>query len=182
LYGLAYRNLDKKVGFKLTDAVPHSGPSDARVVFVEFFDYGCPACKQFKSVIEIVAAAYPQDVVVYYKQFPLAGHPDSDEAAAAAVAAHRQGKFKGMHDLLFANQYKHKMEDLRGYAKQIGLDMGKFEADFKAAVEQVAADKAEGGEHVKGTPTIFLNGRVYEGPAAPKYLKLFVEEELAVNQ
>lgn len=182
LYGMAYRNLDKKVGFKLSDDVPHTGPSDARVVFVEFYDYGCPACRQFKPLMDKIAEEFPQDVVIYYKQFPLSGHPDSDEAAAAALAAHAQGKFKEMHALLFENPFKHKMGDLRAHAKSAGLDMAKFESDFKASVAKVAADKAEGSSHVQGTPTLFLNGRLYEGPAAPKYLKLFVEEELAVNQ
>jgi len=182
LYGLAYRNIDKKVEFKVSEDVPHTGPTDARVVFVEFYDYGCPACKQFKPLLDELTQAFPQDVCLYYKQFPLAGHPDSDEAAAAALAAHAQGKFKEMHERLFADQYKHKMEDLQASAKAIGLDMTKFEADFKAAVAKVEADRAEAGSHVAGTPTLFLNGRLYEGPAAPKYLKLFVEEELAVNQ
>ncbi len=182
LYGLAYRNLDKKVEFKISDQVPHTGPTDARVTMVEFYDYGCPACKQFKPLLEELTKAFPQDVCLYYKQFPLAGHPDSDEAAAAALAAHAQGKFKEMHDLLFADQFKHKMDDLRASAKSLGLDMGKFETDFKAAVAKVEADRTEGGSHVQGTPTLFINGRLYEGPAAPKYLQLFVEEELAVNQ
>jgi protein-disulfide isomerase len=163
--------------------VPHLGPDDARVVFVEFFDYGCPACGQFAPVLKEVQAAYPRDVAIYYKMFPLAAHADSPGAAQAAVAAGKQGKFHEMHELLFADQYAHKKENLDAYAQKLGLDKAKFEADYAAATAAVEADKAEGNASgVQGTPTIFLNGVLWEGPGAAKYMKMWVEEELALNR
>jgi protein-disulfide isomerase len=183
LYMARYPRERKVQKFKTVADVPHSGPQDARVVFVEFFDYGCPACKTFGPVLEEVQAAYPRDVAVYYKMFPLAAHPDSPGAAQAALAAFAQGKFKEMHALLFADQFAHKKEKLVEYAKQIGLDMAKFEADFAAMTAKVEADKTEGNAAgVQGTPSIFLNGTLWEGPPAAKYMKMWVEEELALNR
>jgi protein-disulfide isomerase len=88
-----------------------------------------------------------------------------------------------MHALLFQNPQAHKRDDLLKYAQQIGLDMKKFEADFTAAAAQVESDKKEGEEvGVDSTPTLYINGRKYEDPSVAKYVKMWVEEELAVNR
>jgi protein-disulfide isomerase len=183
LYMARYPRERKKVALAVDPSMPHAGPGVARVVFVEFFDYGCPACGKVAPELTALEAAYPQDVVVYYKMFPLAAHPDSAGAAQAALAAHAQGKFKEMHALLFADQFAHQRDKLDGYAKQIGLDMKRFAADFDAVVPKLEADKAEGNRvGVQGTPTIFLNGVLWEGPPAMKYMKMWVDEELALNR
>ncbi len=163
--------------------VPHVGSTDAPVVLVEFFDYGCPACKKFKPLIEEIEKEFPSDVVVFYKHFPLSAHPDSQGAAQAAMAAAKQGKFKEMHNLLFQDQHAHQVSKLRKYAESIGLDMAQYEADFKAAKAHVDADRREGeAAGVMGTPALYINGRPYEAPAVVKYLKMWVDEELAVNR
>ena len=182
LYELRYGNeAQKKHDFELS-LTPHKGPSDAPVVIVEFFDYGCPACATFKPMLEEVVAAFPTDAALYHKMYPLAGHPDSGPAAQAALAAAAQGKFAEMHDLLFKNMQAHKPDDLRGYAEAIGLDMKRYEADFAAASERVASDRKEGdAAGLQGTPTLFINGKLYQGPDAAKYLKLWIEEELAAQ-
>jgi thiol-disulfide isomerase/thioredoxin len=183
LYNLRYRKEEAKRGFRLNADVPHTGPADARVVLVEFFDYGCPACQAFAPELASVMEAYPNDAVLYYKQFPLAAHEFSRGAAQAALAASKQGKFHEYHELLFKNQQAHKKDDLFGYAKSLGLDMAKFEADFAASSASVESDKKEGEDaHVDGTPTLFINGRKYQDPAVARYVKMWIEEELAVNR
>jgi len=173
----------KKNSFKLSDAVPHAGPGDGRIVLVEFFDFGCPACQEFAPQLKEVLEAYSTDVVIYYKQFPLDAHEDSKGAAQAALAAHKQGKYLEYHELLFANPNAHKKDALVGYAKKLGLDMKKWEADYAAAEVQVNADKAEGeASGVASTPTLYINGREYGGPQWAKYVKMWIEEELAVNR
>jgi protein-disulfide isomerase len=172
--------------FALNDKMPHEGPADAPVVVVEFYDYGCPVCVQTHPMIEELLKAYPQDVVVYYKQNPITDrHPNSGTAAQAALAAHKQGKFKEMHEKLMATTPigNHKRDVVWGYAKEIGLDMAKFEKDFAAAEAEVAADDAEGNKaDVKGTPTLFFNGHRFEDPLDPSLFASWVEEELAVNR
>lgn len=183
LYSLRYSGDSTKRGFKLSESVPHIGPSDASVVLVEFFDYGCPACKEVSPQIKEVLDAFPRDTVLYFKQYPLPSHEDSKGAAQAALAAAQQGKYMEMHELLFKNAHSHKKDDLFGYAKELGLDMAKFESDYDAAEGQVNADIQEGNSAgVNSTPTLFINGRQYDGPLWSKYLKMWVEEELAVNR
>lgn len=179
LYALRFRE-SEALTFTHDSAMPHHGPTDAPVKLVEFYDYGCPACARMKPLIEEALVGFESDVVIYYKQFPLSAHPDSAVAAQVALAAHKQGKFDEMHTLLFANQHSHKLDDLKGFAKEAGLNLDTLAADmasFKAAVD---ADKAEGEKvGVAGTPALYINGRSYEGPSAPKYLKMWIREALA---
>lgn len=182
LWDLKYKNKKEPVAFKLAEA-PHAGSPEAPIKIVEFYDYGCPACQGVKPIVDEVIAKNSATTVVYYKQFPLTDkHPDSMSAAQAALAAQAQGKFKAMHDLLFEKAPAHKRADVMKYAEQLGLDMAKFEADYKAAEALVKADMAEGdAAGVDGTPSIFFQGRRYEGPAHPKYFGYWIEEDLAVN-
>jgi protein-disulfide isomerase len=181
LYELRYKNQAPRKTFKLDG--PHSGAPDAPVKVVEFFDYGCPTCKQFVPILKEALAPFPDQAVLYYKQFPLPSHVHSKGAAQAALAAHEQGKYQQMHELLFARSPNHTRPELSQYAKSIGLDMGRFEANFAAMLSRVEANVAEGNAAgVDGTPAIFINGMEYQGPAHPKYLSMWIEEELAVNR
>ena len=165
------------------DDVPRQGPSDARIEIVEFLDYGCPHCKTFGEVIDRAQQAWPADVAVYYRLFPLSGNPNGMVAAQSVIAAKQQGKFKEMHKALFDNQGQHDEASLRRYAEQIGLDMEQFDEDFAVAGERVDRDKRRGDEvGVRATPTVFINGRRYTDPDRFEYVKLWIEEELAVNR
>lgn len=180
IYALRFRKVTA-VKISMTPEIPHSGPSDAPIKIAEFYDYGCPACKAMKSALEETLKSYDTDVAVFYKQFPLDSHgAESIASAQAAIAAGKQDKFKEMHDLLFEDQHNHKADTLTRYAKQIGLDMVAYERDFKAAEALVTADKEEGvALGITGTPMLYINGIQYEGLTHPKYLKMWIEEQLA---
>ncbi len=165
--------------FKL-DGSPSHGSADAPVTFVEFFDYGCPACLQMKPVIDQMLQENAGKARVVYKMYPLPKHPDSFGCAQAALAANAQGKFKAMHDMIFEKVGAQKKDDLRRYAEQLGLDMAKFDADLATTEPAIKADMAEGEQNgVDGTPTLYMNGRKYPGPADPKYFTMAIEEEIA---
>ncbi len=162
---------------------PRIGNDDAPIRLVEFFDYQCPHCQAFKPMLESVAHAAEGKVVEYFLMFPLEKHQDSKSAAMAAVAANQFGKFKEMHDILFARSPQHSKEAVFGYAKEIGIDPVKFEAAYNAAAAQVAGDLGQGDAvGVEATPTLFFNDRKYEGPLHPKYILMWIDEELAVNR
>lgn len=183
LYEARYKDVESYT-FDLAGR-PHLGPTDARVKVVEYFDFGCPACKQFGPVLKEALTPYIErgQAVLYYKMFPLPSHTDSDEAAQAAIAADKQGKYQEMHEMLFANQHRHKKSDLDRYAESIGLDMAKFQKDYAEAKALVDKDVEEGdGRKVRFTPTTFINGRLWQGPASPAYIRMWIDEELAVNR
>jgi protein-disulfide isomerase len=181
-YEHKYKSADQPVKIDVSKA-PHEGATDAPVKLIEFFDYGCPHCAAFKPMMEQVLSDEQGKVGTYFMMFPLEKHPDSKSAAQAALAANAQGKFKQMHDILFDKTPQHDHEHVTEYAKSIGLDMAKFEADYQAAATQVAADQKQGDTAgVDSTPTVFFNDRKYEGPMHPKYIEMWIEEELAVNR
>ena len=178
-----YETKHPVIKFKLNPADPHSGPTDAKVVMVEFFDYGCAHCKEFLPAVKELVQEFPQDLVVYYKHFILGGFPNSHIAAQAAVAAHAQGKFLEMHDKLFEMQGAQQKEQLDNYAAEVGLDMAKYKKDFAAAAKVVDENRAEGDRAgVGGTPAVFIDGRVYNGIKEARYLKIWINQELALNR
>jgi protein-disulfide isomerase len=90
-------------------------------------------------------------------------------AALAAEAARAQGKFWEMHDKLFANQQALSEASYVQYAKELGLDLARFEAARKApetrkrVEEDLAVATAAG---VNGTPTFLVNGELVVGSVA----------------
>jgi protein-disulfide isomerase len=145
---------------------PFMGPADARITLVEFSDFQCPYCSKAVAQINAILKAYPNDVKLIFKQYPLDNHPAAAICAAAALAAHNQGKFWQLHDLMFANRSKLGRPAILAWAAQIGLDMKRFTQDLdsdpiKKAVLRDSADGDKAG--VEGTPTIFINGQRYNG-------------------
>jgi protein-disulfide isomerase len=147
------------------------GNPAASVEIVEFGDFQCPACGQFFPIVKEIKQKYDGKIKFVYKNFPLDSiHPNARAAHRSAEAAGNQGKFFEMHDLLYENQRDWQSSRaaktfFEGYAKQIGLDMTRFEADFAAEQTNavINADSAEGKDKkVSGTPTFFINGKKYE--------------------
>jgi protein-disulfide isomerase len=163
---------------------PHAGSDNARVRLVEFFDYACPHCQQFKPALDQVVADKAGQVSVHFMMFPLEErNPRSRSAAQAALAANQQGKFKEMHARLFEVAPRHGRDDVMSYARDLGLDLARFEKDYEAASTQVTADVAQGeAAGVNSTPTLYFNNRKYDGPLHPKYIGLWIDEEVAVNR
>jgi len=139
------------------------GPADAPVIVTEFSDFQCPFCSQAAGLLDQVVKDYPKDVKFVYKQFPLISiHPFAMDASKAALAAGKQGKFWEMHDQLFANNRALQKEKLSDYAKAIGIDVAKFEADMNSPDVQAQIQdemKQAANAQVTGTPTIFVNGK-----------------------
>src|ERR1017187_1905318 len=94
------------------DGAPFVGPKDARVTIVEFSDFQCPYCAQAVVKLNAILKAYPNQVKLIFKQFPLDMHSQAALAAAAAVAAHRQGKFWPLHDALFAGPHANSANEI----------------------------------------------------------------------
>lgn len=140
------------------------GAKDGAITIIEFSDYQCPFCARAEPIIQQALDAYPTQAKFVYKHFPLTSiHPQAMGASQAAIAAQKQGKFWEMHELLFKNQRQLGEDKLKEYAKELGLDVAKFEADLnsdevKKAVQADMRLAQKAG--VRGTPTIFVNGKL----------------------
>ena len=119
-----------------------------------------------------------------WRDFPYLGN-ESRRAAVAARAAQEQGKFWNYHDVLFDNQRSPNSgafsnENLTGFAREVGLDMGRFEAaitsgEYEAVVEKDFREGQDAG--ISSTPSFVINGRVLVGPQPLETFEQIIEEE-----
>jgi protein-disulfide isomerase len=155
----------KKVRDVPIEGSPTKGPESAPVVIVEFADFECPFCASMAPVFDKTWTERQDKVRFVYKFLPLPAHPHGEPAARAGFAAAQQGKFWEMNKKMFANREHLEQSDLESYAKELGLDLAKFRTDMtsQAATDRIAADrKLADTLGVKGTPTVFINGREYD--------------------
>ena len=104
-----------------------------RCKLVEFFDYGCPHCAAFKPMIEQVLADEQGKVVIYFMMFPLEKHPDSKSRGAGRARRERAGQVQGdARPAVRRSRPSTITTHVTEYAKELGLDMAKFETDYNA--------------------------------------------------
>lgn len=160
---------------------PVAGPKNAAITIVEFSDFQCPYCSKAKATIDQIKKAYPNDVKVVFKHLPLAFHPNAEPAAKASMAAHKQGKFWEMHDLLFENQAKLGDELYIELAKQLKLDIDKFKKDMQDEdiANQIKADVKIAEKHeIRGTPGFFVGGVAVKGAYPFDHFKKIIDRLL----
>ena len=173
--------IKKSYSFDL-ETTPYRGNPDAKVVLVEFADFQCPHCKLVVPIMKEVSDKYGDKIAFYYKNYPLPMHPQAETAAQAALAAHKQGKFWPMHDLIFKNQTALSRAKLKGFAQQLGLNMNKFVEDFESPeiAAQVKKDMAEGKTaQLEGTPSLYINGKRYLGDKSTEAISAYIDGLLA---
>ena len=143
------------------------GSADARVTLVEYGDFECPHCRALVPLVEAARTAFGDNLRFAFRHFPLrSSHPHALPAAKAAEAAGEQGKFWEMHRRLYERQTELGDEDLRRHAREIGLDLPRFERELAARAheqrirEDLASAAASGAT---GTPSLFINGELYTG-------------------
>ncbi len=145
---------------------PVRGDNKAPVTIVEFTDFQCPYCKRAVETLERVKDAYPKEVKIVARQYPLPAHDRARPAAEAALCANEQGKYWEYRERLFSDQSKLSDADLRQSAKNVQLDEEKFVQCLSEGryAQQVRTDFAEGQKYgVTGTPAFFINGELISG-------------------
>ena len=166
------------------EGAPSIGDTNAPVTLVEFSDFQCPYCKGFVSTIKRLKETHPKQVRIVYRQYPIPSlHANAIKAAEASLCAHEQGKFWEMHDLMFEEQDKLTVSELKEKAGRLNMNKSKFNSCMDAGryVEQVQEDMKEGQKNgVTGTPHLFVNGvKVDGGAVSYETLVRVIEKELA---
>lgn len=124
---------------------------------------------------------YPKVVKLAIKNFPLPNHKFARQAAVAALAANRQGKFWEFHDELYKNYSRLSEEKIQEIAQQVGLDTAKLDQDMKAPeINAIVENDLREGKNagVRGIPTIFINGRLLRDRSFAGF-QAAIEKELA---
>ena len=157
------------------------------VTMVEFADYQCPACGVAAPNIRKIVEEYRDKVTYIYRHFPLPQHTNALVAAEAAEAAGVQGKYWGMHELLYLkqNEWSDSADATSifvDYAKDLGLNVDQFKADvasqkYQSKIERDVVDGNSLG--VNSTPTIYLNGVKYNGSFGYDSLKSAVDSAIS---
>jgi protein-disulfide isomerase len=164
------------------NGAPFKGTERAAVTIVKFEDFQCPYCKTVQGTFPELLKRYDGKVRLVHKDLPLdAIHPQARQAAEAARCAGEQGKFWEYHDKLYANSPKAGVEELKSYAKEVGLNAASFDQCFTSGKFRglVQKDLSEGAQlGLTGTPTFFINGREISGAQPVEAFAAIIDEEL----
>ncbi|MCR9163424.1 MAG: DsbA family protein [Nannocystaceae bacterium] len=163
---------------------PAMGPADALVTVAVFSDFQCPYCSRIAPSLHALLEV-EHDVRVVSMQLPIPSHPQARDAAKAALAADRQGKYWEMHDALFESRDAVRSGDFVSIAEALDLDVAKFEADMAdPQVEaRIAADVALARElGVRSTPATFVNGHYVRGAVPLETLRQTVAAQRPMAQ
>jgi protein-disulfide isomerase len=166
------------------EGAPAIGPADAPVTLVEFSDFECPFCGRFFPTLKRLEEKFGDSLRIVYRHYPIAKlHPNAMKAAEASLCAHDEGKFWDLHDLMFQEQKRLAVKDLKVKASRAGLDQKKFDTclDSGRHAARVQKDFDEASSlGVTGTPALFLNGIPIEGGAVSYEVAVkAIEKELA---
>lgn len=162
------------------------GDLNAKVIIIEFSDYQCPFCKKFyDETLPSLKKDYINTgkVKLIYRDYPLSSiHPQAQKSAEAAECAGEQRKYYEYHDKLFKNQKALDIENLKKYAKELGLNTNQFNdcLDSNKMASEVQKDLEDGQNlGVDGTPAFFINGIPLTGAQPFEAFKNIIEQELS---
>ena len=161
----------RKVGPIPTNS-PSIGPKNAPVVMQIFGNFECPFTARVWNTVQQVRAAYPRQVRLVWRHFPLPMHQHAERAAEAAIEVQRQHGDKAfwkMAGVLFANNGHLTDPDLEAYATKLGVDLNRYQAAMSGGVHRptIVVDRtAAAAAGLKGTPAFLING-YYLGGAQP---------------
>ena len=162
------------------------GRHDAPLTLVEYADFECPFCGRATGVVKEVREHFGDELRYVMRHLPLPDvHPQAELAAAAAEAAAAQGRFWEMHDLLFEHQDQLELEDLAGYAGDLGLDIEEFLRDVHELAHAVRIrDDVQSAEAsgARGTPTFFVGDQRHIGPYDAQTLIAELEQSRTVDE
>ena len=158
------------------------GSKTGRVTLVEYGDFECPSCGQAHSALKIMLAHFGSDLRYVFRHFPQReAHPHAELAAETAEAAGAQGKFWQMHDLLFDHQQHLDEKHLHQYAKQLELDIPRFENEMRDHVYlQRVQEHIDSGNRsgVRATPTFYVNGVLHDASFGFEQLQSAIDAAL----
>ncbi|WP_419955814.1 DsbA family protein [Neobacillus niacini] len=173
---------------------PFLGEESAPVSIVEFGDYKCPNCKNFTdNVVPLIVKEFVDTgrAKFYYFHYPFI-NVDSDRTAKFSEAVYHElgnEKFWEFHELIydkqpedtryekidvFTEEFLTKTLEEMATEEEVKKVVAYF--DTKAPEDAWKSDEALGGKlGVSGTPTIFVNGKRFDGTTMDDLNKL-VEE------
>lgn len=177
----AVPTLDPNIRYNIDEAGnPTIGPEDALVTIIEFGDFHCRFCKSFvDNTLDPLLDTYEGRVRFVFRDYPILGD-SSVQAALAGECADDQDQFWAYHDLLYTGQDLTRVGFVQ-YATELGMDLDAFNTclDDVAHQADIEADYRAGAQlGVTGTPTFFINGKMFVGAQPYENFVAAIEAEL----
>lgn len=125
----------------------------------EYGDFSCPRCRELQKVLTTTLPLFEGQIRYTFRHFPNLRHPQAVLMAMAAEAARRQGRYKSMHQALFANATPFSLDSVTALALAVGLDRETFLDDIhdETLKYRIWADMELGRlDEVVAAPTLFL--------------------------
>ena len=145
------------------DSPVFGNTKDPKLTIVEFTEFQCPYCSRIAPTMKELNQKYPDKIKFVYKHFPLSFHANAQAAAAASIAAHKQGKFWEFRYALAPHSRELSDSMYIAVAKEVGLDIEKFKKDMvldSAMMARIDKDFQLGVKvGVQGTPNFYINGK-----------------------
>ena len=145
------------------DSPVFGNTKDPKLTIVEFTEFQCPYCSRIAPTMKELNQKYPDKIKFVYKHFPLSFHANAQAAAAASIAAHKQGKFWEFRYALAPHSRELSDSMYIAVAKEVGLDVEKFKKDMvldSAMMARIDKDFQLGVKvGVQGTPNFYINGK-----------------------
>lgn len=166
---------------------PTYGPTEAKVLIVEFFDPACETCRNFYPLVKELMAAHPGQVRLAMRYTPF--HNGSEGVVRILEAARKQGKYWETLEALYAAQddwvQHHSVQPDRvwPHLAGLGLDLERLRQDMDAPeIGAVITQDLEDAKtlNVEKTPEFFVNGRPMPS-FGREQLRLLVEEAVAAS-
>ncbi len=178
------------------DELPYLGKRDSPVKIVEFGDFKCPSCKVFsQEIVPLLKKDFIDTGIatLYFINYQFIG-PDSITAGAAGEAVFRQSNdaFWSFYDAVYKNQGAErdiwatpdflvqlaKSENIPVDYERLGRDIRSGEYTKEVEADNRLAKKSG----VTGTPTLFINGRMFEDTFDYEKLKAAINEAKRVAE
>ena len=168
---------------------PFRGASAAQVTLVEFSNFECPFCLESWTKMKEMIEKYPKEIQYVFKHFPFQTKGETFTLSEMAAAAQSLGNeaFWLVHDYLFSGEgqalSKSEREVVQQRVEQLlkgnNLEVKAFREALESgkARKRVEEDMALGSRYqVVGTPTIFINGELIQGPLSEEILNRYLKK------
>lgn len=138
------------------------GDPNAPITLLEYSDFTCGFCEKFfhETFPQLLSEYIETGKVRFvYRDFPRSPGGPALHSSQAARCAGQQQAYWPMHDRLFNSGRRFNKEDLKEYAKELGLNSQKFAEclDTDQFVTDIFKDRMEGGSlGIRGTPAFVL--------------------------
>jgi protein-disulfide isomerase len=164
---------------------PALGVAGAPIVIIEYGDFGCPACRVWHQagIRDQILEEYRDQVQFVWRDYPVIT-AQSPKAAEAGQCAFDQNKFWEFHDYLYEKANSLSIDNLKAYAREIGLDSEQFDQCIDSGKNKAKVDASmqQGFDlGFPGAPGFVVNDQKLPGPPMYETLKGIIDKMLATQ-